>query len=183
MASWTLTAQLQNSSTLAVGTSNHIWWNGATYGTNIVVGSYQDSTHVADSSDVQQDTVSAVNNTKYVDATHVSINGGASTALPIATGSCGLLFNFSDPSSVTTSGAKIYAYDGVTDINPIDNVTFQVAEGSHSTSWVNANGLGSALALADQTTSTSHNFYIATSLSPQTSGLKSGKLKIVLSYV
>lgn len=183
MASWTLTAQLQNSSTLAVAANNHIWWNGANFGNNVIVGSYQDSTHVADVNDNQLDTVSPVNNTKYVDATHVSINGGASTALPIPTGSCGLLFTFSDPSSVQTSGAKIYAYDGVTDINPIDNITFQAAEGSASTSWVNANGLNGALDLQNQAAATTHNFYVATSLSPQTSGLKSGKIKITLSYV
>lgn len=182
IASWTLTAQLQTG-TLNVGTSDHVWWNGAAFGDNIVIGDYQDSTHVADGSDNQLDTISPVNNTKYVDATHVSINGGGSSALPIATGSCGLLFNFSDPSSVQTSGAKVYVYDGVEDINAMEDITFYAAEGGQSTSWVNANGLNSALVLQDQVASTSHNFYIATSLSPQTSGLKSGKLKIVLSYV
>ena len=183
MANWTLTAQLQDSSTLAVGTNNHIWWNGVNYGDNITVGSFQDSTHVADTNDNQVDEPSAVHNTKFVDSTHTVIDGGGTTALPISTASCGLLFTFSDPSSVMTSGAKVYVYDGVEDVNAIDNITFYAAEGGVSTNWVSANGLNSALALQDQNANTSHQFFIATSLSPQTSGLKSGKLKIVLSYV
>ena len=182
MATWTLTAQL-TSGTLALASNDHVWWNGAAFGDNIIIGEYQDSTHVADLNDNQRDTAAAVNNTKYVDATHVSINGGGTTALPVPTGSCGLLFTFSDPSSVQTSGAKVYVYDGVEDINVMEDIIFYAAEGGQSTNWVSANGLNSALHLQDQAASTTHNFYIATSLSPQTSGLKSGKLKIVLSYV
>lgn len=182
MANWTLTAQLETG-TLTVASDNHIWWNGTNFGDNITVGQFQDSTHVADSNDAQLDTVSPVHNTKYIDSTHVSIDGGASAVLPIPTADCSLVFNFSDPSSIQTSGAKVYVYDGVDDINPISDLTFYAAEGGQSANWVSANGLNDALALQDQSSATSHNFYIATSLSPQTSGLKSGKLKIVLSYV
>ena len=183
MASWILTAQLQDSTTLSVADDNHIWWNGADYGDNIVVGQYQDSTHVADVDDNQLDESSAVHNTKFIDSTHVSIDGAGTTSLPISTGQCGLMFTFSDPSSVQTAGAKLYVYDGVEDINAIDDIDFEAAEGAQSTEWVSANGLNNALNLVDQAPGTSHIFYVATSLSPQNSGLKSGKLKIVLSYV
>jgi len=183
MASWTLTAQLQDSSTLAVGTDNHVWWNGTNYGDNITVGSYQDSTHITDSANGQRDTASHVHNTKYIDSTHVSIDGNASTQLPIPTNSCGLLFTFSNPASVATTGAQVYAYDGVEDINGIDSLNFMAAEGGVSTQWVSANGLNNALHLQDHDPSSEHHFYVATSLSPLTSGLKSGKLKIVLSFV
>jgi hypothetical protein len=184
MASWTLTAQLENNSTLAVATDNHVWWNGTNFGDNITVGTYQSSTHITDSANGQRDTVSPVNNTKYIDSTHASINGGASAALPIPDASCGLLFTFSNPASVATMGAQLYAYDGVDDINAIDSLSFMAAEGNISTQWVSANGLNSALRLQDHDApSSEHNFYVATSLSPLTSGLKSGKLKIVLSFI
>lgn len=183
MATWSLTAQLQSGSTLTVATNNHIWWNGTNFGDNIVVGQYQDSTHVADSNDNQLDTVSPVHNVKYVDATHASIDGGGNSSLPVATNKCNFVFNFSDPSSVQTSGAKLYLYDGVEDVNGIDDISFFAVEGGQTGTWVAANGLNSALMLQNQTSATSHNFYVATSLSPQTSGIKSGKMKIVLSYV
>lgn len=183
MATWSLIAQLQSGATLAVANDNHVWWNGTNFGDNIIVGQYQDSTHIADSDDGQLDGSDPVHNTKYVDAAHVSIDGAASSAFPIPQASCGLKFTFSDPSSVEVSGVKLYAYDGIEDINQIDNIDIQVAEGGVSTSWTNCNGLGNALAFQDQASATSHDFYVATSLSPQTSGLKSGKLKLVLSYV
>src|SRR6266576_2108115 len=136
MASWTLTAQLQDNSTLAVATDNHVWWNGTNYGDNITVNTYQDSTHIADSANGQRDTVSHVNNTKYIDNSTVSINGAANSALPIPAASCGLLFTFSNPASVTTTGAQLYVYDGVDDINAVDSLKFRAAEGDISTQWV-----------------------------------------------
>lgn len=62
-------------------------------------------------------------------------------------------------------------------------VNFQAAEGGQSTSWVAANGSGSALTLANQVAATSHNFYVATAISPTSTGAKTGKVKITLTYV
>lgn len=183
MADWTLQAQLQNNTTLDLATDQHVWWNGTNFGDNIALNQYQDSTHVADSDDSQLDTVSSVHNTKYVDNTHVAIDGNSPTILPVPNNKCGLVFTFTDASAVTTSAAKVYIYDGVEDENPLPNVNFMVAEGTHSTTWVNANGLNNGLFLADQSAATTHNFYIATSISPLTAGLKGGKMKIVLNYV
>lgn len=182
MATWTLTAQL-TTGTLAVGATDRVWWNGSAFGTNVVVGSYQDSTHIASNTDTHLCTTNHVNNTKYLTATTVSINGAGSTALPIATASCGLKFNFADPSSVATSGAKFYAYDGTTDTTAMSGVTFQAAQGGSTSTWVAANGSGTGLALADQTAATSHDFFVATSVSPTSTGAKTGKVKITLTYV
>lgn len=182
MAVWATTAQL-TTGTLSVGATDRVWWNGTLFGDNVVVGSYQDSTHITNSSDVHQCTTNHVNNTKYIDATHVSINGAASSALPIATASCGVKFNFSDASSVATSGAKFYFYDGTTDATAMSGITAQAAEGGQSTSWVAANGSGSALTLANQAAATSHDFFIATSVSPSSTGAKTGAIKITLTYV
>lgn len=182
MATWSLTAQL-TSGTLVVNPTDHVWWNSSTYGTNIIVGGYQDSTHITDASDVHRCTTNHVNNTKFIDGSHASINGAGSSALPIGTGSCGLIFNFSDASANATSAGSFYAYDGTTDLNPMLDVNFQAAEGGQSSSWITANGSGSALTLADQTSSTSHNFYVATSVSPTSNGAKTGKVKILLTYV
>lgn len=182
MATWSLTAQL-TTGTLSVGATDRIWWNGTNFGDNVVVGSYQDSTHISNSSDAHQCSTNHVHNTKYLTATTVSINGAGSTALPVADASCGLKFNFSDGASVATSNASFYAYNGTTDATAMAGVTFYAAEGAVTGTWVAANGSGSALALQNNSASNSHDFFIATSVSPTSTGAKTGKVKITLTYV
>lgn len=184
MATWTLTAQL-TTGTLTVGATDRIWWNGTNFGDNVVVSAYQDSTHISNSSDTHTCTTNHVNNTKYLTSTTVSINGAGSVSLSGSvptTAQCGLKFNFADGASVATSGGKFYAYDGTTDATAMAGVTFQAIEQSNTT-WVAANGLGAAVTLANQAASTSHDFFIATSVSPSSTGAKTGKVKITLTYV
>lgn len=189
MATWTLTAQLV-SGTLAVGATDRVWWNGAAFGTNVVVGSYQDTTHITNNSDAHVaacTTGSHVHNTKYIDGTHLSLDGAGSAVLAAGTvpttAQCGLKFNFSDAASVATSAATFYAYDGTTDATAMAGVTFQAGEGGVTTTWVAANGSGAALGIANQSASTSHDFFVFTSVNPTSTGAKTGKIKIVLTYV
>lgn len=187
---WTLIAQL-TSGTLSVATTNRVWWTSSTSGIsgfNVVVGTYQAATHISDSSDAHLCTTNHVNNTQYVDSTHVSLNGGASALLSSLTqANAGLKFIFDTSdlggASVVTQSATFYAYDGTTDTNAMAGVTFQAAESSVTSTWVAANGSGAALSLANQTTATSHNFYLATSVTPTSTGAKTGKVKLVLTYV
>ena len=185
MATWTLTAQL-TTGTLSVGATDRIWWNGTSFGNNVVVGSYQDSTHISNSSNVHQCTTNHVNNTKWLadtGASSVSLNGAAaSNVTALTTANAGLKFNFSDAASVATSAGKFYAYDGTTDATAMAGVTFKALEIGNS-SWTTANGSGTPLNLADQAAATSHDFYIATSVSPTSTGEKTGKVKISLTYV
>lgn len=182
MATWTLTAQL-TTGTLTVNATDRTWWNGTNFGDNVVVGSYQDSFHISDNTDTHRCTTNHVNNTKFLTGSTVSINGAGSTSLPISTSSCGLKFNFADASSVATSNGKFYAYDGTTDANPMAGINFQAGEGGQTASWVAANGSGSALTLVNQSAATSHDFFVATSVSPTSTGAKTGKIKITLTYV
>lgn len=187
MASWALNAQLTNSTDLLVNTTDRIWWNGINFGDNIVVGSYQDSTHITNSSDVHQCTTNHVNNTKWLadsGASSVNLNGaGPSNVTALTTGNAGLRFTFSDAASVATSNGKFFAYDGTTDATPMAGVTFKALEAGVSSAWVTANGSGAALNLQDDTAATSHDFFIATSVSPTSTGAKTGKVKISLTYV
>lgn len=184
MATWTALAQL-TTGTLSLATTDKVWFNGigGTFGTGIILGQYPDATHISDANDAHRCTSAHVHNTKYIDSTHVSIDGAGSAVLPIATGSCGLKFTFSDPSAVATSATTFYAYDGVTDANGVVGVTVQAAEGGQSSSWSSASGLNNGLRLANQAASTAHSFYVACSMSPSQAGAKVGKLKLVLTYV
>jgi len=189
MATWTLTAQ-RTTGTLTVNATDRVWYNGTggTFGTNVVVGQYQDATHISNSSDVQQDTnATPVHNTKFLSSTTVSIDGGGSATLAAGTvpttAQCGLLFNFSDAASVATNTGKFFFYDGTTDATAMAGVTVQAGEGGQTTTWVSANGSGAALSLANQSAATSHNFFLFTSISPTSTGAKTGAMKITLTYV
>lgn len=192
---WTLTAQL-TTGTYTVLATDQIWWTAGADNSSanyVVVGNYQDGTHIyASNGTTHQCATNHVNNTKYVDATHVNVNAGGSILLTAMTSAnCGLKFVFDTSdlggASVTTSGAKFYAYDGTTDANAMSGITFQANGFSGATatgtSWVAANGSGAALSFADQTTATSHTFYTATSASPTSTGAKTGKVKFTLTYV
>jgi len=191
MATWVFTGQrTDGSSTINVGATDRIWFTaGVNLTDNVVVSSYQDGTHVSDNADAHQATCGGagghLNNLKYIDGTHVSINGAGSAALSGTVPTNAQMpfkFNFSDPSSVATSSAKFYFYDGTTDSNAMAGVTVQAIEKTNTT-WVAANGSGSALALANQAAATSHDFFIGASLTPTSTGAKTGKIKITLTYV
>lgn len=182
MATWTAAGVLQNGTTLTLNATDNIWLNGTAFGLNVVAGQYQDSTHVSDENNIQRDTTSSLVNTKFVTAGTVSINGAAAvTVSGVGNTQVPLKFTFSHGASVSTSAAKFYAYDGATDANPIQGITFKAFEVG-DVEWTTANGLGSALNLKNQNSATSHNFYVAVSASPTSPGAKSGSVKLTLTY-
>lgn len=171
--------------TLTVGATDRVWFNGTNFGDNVVVAAYQTSTHISNSSDVHQCTTNHVNNVMYVSGTQANINGGGTVSLAAnvpTTAQCPLKINFSDGASVATSAGKFYAYDGTTDATPMAGVTVQAIQQSNTT-WIAANGSGTPVNLADQSAATSHDFFIALSLSPSSTGAKTGKFKASLTYV
>ncbi len=192
MATWTLTGQrTDGTSTVVIEPTHRLWFNaGVNLTDNIAVGSYQDGTHGSDGADAHLagcgGTAGHINNVKFLSSTTTSINGAASATLSSTVPSAAqapFRFNFSDPASISTSNGKFYFYDGTTDSTAMAGVTVQAIEVGISTSWVAANGSGAALALANHAAATSHDFRIATSLSPSSNGAKAGKCKITLTYV
>ena len=182
MATWAVYGALQSSGTLQLNATDHIWLTGTSFSNNVVAGTYQDGTHISDSNDVQRDTASPINNVKYVTSSTASLNGASAVALSsISQTYVSFKFVFSDVGSVATSAAKFYAYDGVTDTTALIGVDLQAAEQGNST-WTAANGSGSALSLANQGASTTHNFYVILSASPTSPGAKSGSVKLTITY-
>lgn len=190
---WTVAAQLTNASRLTLASTDRIWFNGVggTFATNVVVGSYQDGTHVADSSDVHRCTSSHPHNVKYIDATHMSLDGTASALLSsLTTTNAPLIITFDTSdlggASVVTTAAKVYAYSSA-DGTPSNGITIQGAEAGQTSTWVSIGTTGTAgggLSLADQSTALTHNFYIALSMTPSSTGAKTtNTLKLALTYV
>lgn len=190
---WTVTSQ-RTSGTLVVGATDRIWFNGVggTFGTNVVVSSYQDGTHVSNSSDVQQDSnATPVHNTKFLTSTTMSLDGAGSAALStLTTANAPLKFTFDTTdlggASVVTSGAKLYAYSS-SDGTPVSGITVQAGEAAVTSTWVSIGTTGAAaagLSIADQSTATSHNFFVAVSVTPTSTGAKTTNvLKLSLTYV
>jgi hypothetical protein len=184
MANFSWIAQL-TSGTLTIGTTDKIGFYGENFGDPIVINSYQDSTHIENSSGIHLCTSNHVNNTKYITSTTVSINGGSPQTLGASvptTAQCPLKINFSDEVAVATSNGKFWADNGIDVNTPPTDVNFKAGEQSN-TSWTSAGGKTNAVALADQSASTSHDFYIFCSASPTAVGDKTAfRLGIELTY-
>ena len=90
--------------------------------------------------------------------------------------------NFSHGSSVTTTNHIFYAYDGSTTTVGPTEVDFRAAEQGDA-NFTEAEGSGSAVTITDDTTATSHDYYIIISASPTAVGLKTAfKLRSELTY-
>lgn len=185
MATFTWTGQDTNGTTTVCGATDKFGFYGAAFNTAVEVSAYQTTTHVENVSNVEQCATYHINNTKYVDSTHVIINGAASAELAAnvpTNAQCPLKLTFADAASVATSAATFWAYDGSTASEVPTGVTFQCGEKSDTT-WTNAEGSAAALTLTNQGAATSHDFYIFMSASPESVGVKTAfALEIQLTY-
>ena len=185
MATFVWTGQTTTSPTndLAIGATDIVGFYGATFDTAIEVGEYQTTTHVENVTNVHQCTTAHLSNTKYLGAALVDINGGGSEDVAnILEAECALEINFSDASSVTTTSNTFWADDGTTATAVPTNVTFQALELADA-AWTNAEGSAAALSITDDTAATSHDYYIAISVSPEAVGdLEAFRLQIQLTY-
>jgi len=193
---WTVTAQVTGSPAFVLAATNRVWFNGVggVFGTNVVVGSYNDGTHATDNADAHLaacTTGTHMNNTKFLTSTTMSLNGAGSANLStLTTAGAPLKFVFDTTdlggASVATSAAKFYAYS-TSDGTPVSGVTVQAGEAAVTSTWVSIGTTGAAgagLSLADQSSATSHTFYLAVSVTPTSTGAKTtNTFKLSLTYV
>jgi hypothetical protein len=186
MATFTWYGKRTAGGTITIGGTDRIWFCGADFATKVFVGDYNDTTHVSNSSDAEQCTGGGghLNNFKFIDSTHYSLNGGSSTALPINATTATIMINFAHTTGITCTNIKFYAYDGTTTTAAPTGVTFKAAEADNvSSAWVEAAGSGSALTFADREEGDNYDFDILLSASPTSVGLKTAfKLRMELTY-
>ena len=138
--------------------------------------------------------VNLANNCQYIDPTHVSLNGGASTDLDaahVAQSDCTVRVDWQDDSGNTVlSNCAFYAFDGVVATNPPDNILVLAFERTASAvrknriggdadgkAWDASFGVGgsaAALSLEDQASSSNHQFWLGISASPTAYGTHTG---------
>lgn len=187
----TFTWQLQGASPTTIDASDILQFAGAGgFDSKITVGEYNDTTHVSSSVGANDSSGNTPNNNKFISQSggtggdsQADWGDGTEDLDQILDAECALKINFSDASSVTTESAIFYFYDGSTTTNGPTGVTAVAAE-SGDTNWTAAEGSGSALSLTDQSASTSHDFYIAVSASPDSVGLKdsfAGRIELTYS--
>ena len=189
MATFTWTGQGTNGSdNITIEATDKIGFYGAAFGDAITVSEYQTTTHNETSGgthDCPSSSTVHLHNTKYISGTEFALDAGGTETLNgtnLTTAECPLKINFAHGSSVATSSATFWAYDGTTDSAVPTEVTFQCAEQA-DTAWTNAEGSGAAMTLDDNTTDTSHDFYLALSASPEAVGDKTAfAVKIQLTY-
>ena len=189
MAAFVFTCQGTSPTTIG-GTDKLQFAGSGGFDTRITVGSYNATSHVKSSGGTNLSSANTPKNNKFISQTggtagksQVSVSGGATVDLDtVTTANCVLKINFSDASSVVTTAASIYAWDGTTQANPPSGVTVKIAA-QGSANFSTPAGSGSALALADQTAATSHDFFLVYSASPSSVGLKTAfATSIVLTY-
>lgn len=186
----TFTWELQGSTPTTIEATDIVQFAGAGgFDSKVTVGEYNDTTHVESSIGADDSSGNTPNNNKFI--SQAGGTGGDSQADwgdgtedldAILDAECAIKINFSDASSVITESAIFYAYDGSTTTDAPVGVTFVAAEGGDA-NWTAAEGSGSAVSLTDQSTNTSHDFFIAASVSPDSVGLKdSFTLRCELTY-
>lgn len=176
--------QLQGTTPTTIDATDLVQFAGSGgFDSKITVGAYNDSTHVKSSGNANDSSANTPHNNKWLTGSTVSLNGAGSTALNAAsTAACALKINFADPASVATTLAKFYSYDNTTPATAPTGITFKAAQ-QGNTNWVDAEGSGAPVNLADQAAATSHDYFILVSASPDSVGLKSAfGLRIELTY-
>jgi len=185
----TFTWYIQGTSPTTVGATDIVQFAGATFDSAITVGAYNASTHVKASGGSNLSSGNTPRNNKFISQSggtgsksQADWGDGTEDIDAILTSECALKINFSHGSAVTTTGCIFYAYDGSTTTSAPTGVTFKAAE-QGDTAWTAAAGSASGVTINDDTSATSHDYYILISASPDSVGLKSAfKLRMELTY-
>lgn len=153
--------------------------------TPITVGEWNSGTHLGtDDPGADQCGTNHVPNVKYISNTQFDSGGGTETlnTTNLADTECTLRVRFTDTSSVSTSGARFYSFDGSTVTAEAVGVEAYACERVTGLStWTQINddagnvggdNSGERLSLSDQGSATDHTFYISVSARPDSVGAK-----------
>jgi hypothetical protein len=153
---------------------------GLAFSDKIIVGSYNDSTHVKTSVGADKSVSNTPNNNKFISQTGGSSGksqadwGDGTEDLDLITNAeATLKIHLEDTAEFSVRDAIFFSYKegGATTESPV-GMTVKAAEVSDE-NFTTLAGSASALALADQSTpATSHDYYIVLSKSPTSPGIK-----------
>lgn len=173
-----------------IGATDVIRFAGGTFTAPIQATEYNDSTHVRNAEGTDISASNTPNNVKFISQSggtggdsQADWGDGTEDLDQITNAEATFNIDFSDDASVETLDTIMYAYDGTTPATAPVGVDVRLAEVG-DTNFTEAEGSGNALELNDQTTpATSHDFYVAASVSPATAGLKTGTFRFQTTYM
>lgn len=185
MATFTWEVYANTPAWMSAGANTIIFAGSGGLSTPITVGSWNDETHLGSGDPgTDQCGTNHVRNVKYIASTQFDSGGGTETLndTNLAQTECTLRVKFTDASSVATSNARFYAFDGTTETTEAVGVeAYAFERGVSATTWTQLNddsaniggdNTGERLALSDQSAGTEHYFYVAISARPETVGAK-----------
>jgi hypothetical protein len=161
---------LQGTSDTEIEDTDILQFASGTFDSRMLVGDFNESTHVKTSGGADKSSGNTPNNNRYVSINEVSVNEGSDQALnTVVDGEAILKIVIEDTSSFEVESGKFYISG-----NDID---FQVAEVG-DTNFTQAIDSASALDLDDKSTpATSQTYYLIASLSPETFGTLSATMR------
>lgn len=182
---WTL----QGTSPTTIEATDKIQFAGAGgFDTNITVNAYNDTTHVESSGGANDSSGNTPRNNKFISQTggtggdsQANWGDGTEDLDAITTAEAAIKINFSDASSVVTTGAVFYGYDGSTPATAPVGVDVRAAEVG-DTNFTEAEGSGTPVTITDDTAATSHDYFLVVSCSPTSVGEKTFAFRIELTY-
>jgi hypothetical protein len=198
-----------NESLGSLGASSGLGFFGAAgFGASVRLTEYQDRTYITNSNGTQEGP--EIDNVKYTHANSGIIGPGASgvsiNLLNIPNYQSTLNIRLTHGSTIQTQNAAVQIYDGVDTSNPASGVTCQVAEiihpetlqsvtGSGDSSWIAASGDITTVSLiaspgisgirpnGASTSGLQHDWYLAVSASPNSTGSKEFRLYFSCEYL
>lgn len=180
----------------SIGANTIVFSGSGGLATPVTVGQFQDETHIG-SNDPGTDQCGAnhCRNVKWISNTQFDSGSGTETLndTNLTANECTIRIRFTDGSSVSTSNARFYAYDGTTTTTEAVGVdVYAFEQGVTATTWTTINNdsgniggdnAGERLGLSDQGAATDHTFYVAISASPESVGGKTSfDFGIALTY-
>jgi hypothetical protein len=181
MATFTWELQGTSPTTISAITTDELEFAGSGgFGTKVTVGSWNDTTHVRTLPSTDKSSGNTPRNNKFISQTggtagdsQADWGDGTEDIDAILTTEAALKVNFAHGSSVITENCIFFGYQqGAATTSVPLGVDVKAAEATVDIIFTDAEGSGSALTLNDNTTSTSHDFFIILSCSPSTVGLK-----------
>jgi len=175
--------ELQGTTDTTIEATDIVQFAGAAgFDAAVTVGEYQDTTHVESSAGANDSSANTPNNVKYVAGSTGNWGDGVEAMNLMLAAEATFKINFSHGTTVVTESAIFYAYDGSTTTAVPTGVTFFAAEQGDA-AWTAAEGSAAAVTLTDNTAATSHDFFVAASVSPDSVGAKTAfALRVELIY-
>ena len=175
--------ELRGTSDTTIDATDLIQFSDGTFDNPITVSSFNSGTHVRSSGGSDDSTANTPNNVKYIASGTADWGDGTEACSAMLAAEATLNIDVTYDTNITVTGITFYAYDGTTPATAPTNLDVYAFEFG-DTAWVNIDGSGSALTLGDSSTpATSHDFYVALSVSPSAVGTQSAnKVHFAFTY-